>query len=211
MRKITKRVGFEPQSLTDWKRRNPHGKYTDLSTLEREDIRSECLEEQYCLCAYCCKSISVKDHDCMNEHVEARRIAPHRCLDFTNIVASCKTPNQCDRSHGSQPLLLTPFMEGCETELEFTLSGRVRGLTQDALETIRVLNLGDARKHNKSLIEQRKQFIYAMLLTNGIDSDEGLDDDELIESVIADISTPKDGKLEAFAPVVANVLRQWVA
>lgn len=211
MRKITKRVDFEPRSLTDWKRRNPHGKYTDLSILERQDIRSECLKEQYCLCAYCCKSISVKENDCMNEHVEARAIAPHRSLDFTNIVASCTTPNQCDNSHRSQPLPLTPFMDECESELEFTLSGKVRGLTPSALETIRVLNLGDNRENNKSLIEQRKQFVHAMMFANGIDPNDGLEDDDLIQLVIDEISIPQDGKLEAFVPVVVNVLRQWVA
>lgn len=211
MRKINKRAGFEPLSLTNWKGINPQGKYTDLTHVEREDIRSECLEEQYYLCAYCCKSISGKNHDCMNEHVEARGIAPQRSLDFTNIVVSCTTPKQCDDSHDSQPLPLTPFMAGCETDFEFTLSGKVRGLTPDALETIRVLNLGDDRKNNKSLIEQRKQFIHAMMFANGIDPTDGLDDDELIESVIADISTPEEGKLEAFSPVVVNVLRQWVA
>ena len=211
MRKINKRPGFEPLSLTDWKGKHLKGKYTDLTNVEREDIRSECLEEQYFLCAYCCKSISGKNHDCMNEHVEARRIAPQRSLDFTNIVASCTTPKQCDNSHDSQPLPLTPFMAGCETDLEFTLSGKVRGLTPDALETIRVLNLGDDRKNNKSLIEQRKQFIQAMMFANGINPNDGLDDDELIEMVIDDISTPADGKLEAFVPVIVNVLRQWVA
>jgi uncharacterized protein (TIGR02646 family) len=211
LRKINKRAGFEPQSLTDWVQKNPQGKYTDLTYVEREDIRSECLQEQYYLCAYCCKSISGNNHDCMNEHVEARGIAPQRSLEFTNIVASCTTPKQCDDSHGSHPLPLTPFMAGCETELDFTLSGKVRGLTPDALETIRVLNLGDDRKNNKSLIEQRKQFIHAMMFANGIDSSDGLDDDELIKMIINDISTPAGGKLEAFVPVVVNVLRQWVA
>lgn len=210
MKKITKIANFEPQTLTDWKRRNPNSRYNDLSDVERQDIRTECLREQFYLCAYCCKSISGVSHDCMNEHVEARRLAPNRSLDFTNIVASCTTPNQCDDSHGSQPLPLTPFMSGCETELEFTLSGRVRGLTTQAQESIGVLNLGSSINENKSLVEQRKQFVYAMLFANGIDPEDGLDDDDLIGMVIQDISTPKNGKLDAFAPVVANVLKQWV-
>lgn len=210
MRKISKRTGYEPQSLIDWKRGNPNGDYKELTNIERKDIRIECLKEQYFLCAYCCKLISDNNNDSMNEHVEARRIAPQRSLDFTNIVASCTTPSQCDNSHESQPLPLTPFMAKCETDLEFTLSGKVRGLTPDASETIRVLNLGDDTTNNRSLIEQRKQFVHAMLFANGIDPNEGLDDDELIDCVIADISTPKNGKLESFAPVVVNVLRQWI-
>ena len=208
MRKITKKVGFEPHSLTSWKKRisNKGKVYTNLTATEKEDIRSACATEQFYLCAYCCKPISGSIKDCMNEHVVARAIAPNRSLDFTNIVASCITPNQCDDAHGSQPLLLTPFDIECETDLKFKLSGRVEGLTGDAQETIRVLNLD-----NKSLVAQRRKFINNILFTNGIDADDGLDDDELIKMVISDINHPKNGRLEAFAPIAINVLNQWIA
>ncbi|MFB2671085.1 hypothetical protein ACE02U_20135 [Shewanella xiamenensis] len=210
MRKITKGIYPEPISLSDFKRANPKATYTDLRETERTDIRSVCLQEQYYLCAYCCKEISGANHDCMNEHVEARRIAPARSLDFTNIVSSCTTPGQCDAAHGSLALPLTPFMSECETEFEFTLSGKVRGLTDRAKETIRVLNLGDELQNNRSLIEQRRQLIQSIMFTNGIDPEEGLDDDDLLKMVINDISTPKSGKLDAFSPIVVNVLKQWV-
>ncbi len=211
MRKITKVNGVEPQSLTQWKARNPQGSYKDLTSVERQDIRTECLKEQYYLCAYCCQSISGANNDCMNEHVEAQRLAPQRSLDFTNIVASCTTPNQCDDSHGSQSLSLTPFMDNCETDFEFKLSGRVAGKTQQAVDAINVLNLGDTEQNNRSLIEKRKQLITSILLTNGVDSSEGLDDNELIEMVIDDITNPVNEKLETFAPVVKNILKTWVA
>jgi len=210
MRKISKVVGFEPISLTQFKARNPQGIYKDLSDVERQDIRTECLKEQFYICAYCCQSISGIDHDCMNEHVEAQRISPNRSVDFTNIVASCTSAHQCDDSHGSQPLLLTPFMAECETEFEFKLSGRVKGKTPRAVDTINVLNLGDTEQNNRGLIEKRKQMVNAILFTNGIDPDEGLEDNDLIAEVINDISMPDSGKLEGFSPVVINVLRQWI-
>ncbi len=208
MRKITKQVGFEPPSLTRWKRANPHSDYSNLTKVEREDIRLACAIEQRYLCAYCCKPISGNGKDCMNEHVLARRIAPNQSLNFDNIVASCKTPNQCDDAHGSQPLPLTPFDIECETDLEFKLSGRVEGKTAQAKETVRVLNLGN---DNKSLVEQRRQFVQALLLGNGIDPNDLIDDSDLIQMVIDDLAKPQDGRLEAFAPVVINVLRGWVA
>lgn len=211
MRKITKVSGGEPPSLAQYKTRNPRAIYTDLSDVERQDIRTACLKQQYYLCAYCCQSISGVGLDCMNEHVEARRIAPNRSLDFSNIVASCTTPNQCDDSHGSQPLLLTPFMDECETEFEFKLSGRVKGKTPQAVAAIKVLNLGDTEQNNRGLIEKRKQLVNVLLFTNGIDPAEGLDDNELIADLINDISTPNNGTLEAFSPVVVNVLKQWIA
>lgn len=209
MRKIDK--GDEPDVLTSWKRNHPQGRYDDLTDAERQAIRQACLTEQYFLCAYCCKQIGVKDDDCMNEHVEARRLAPNRSLDFSNIVASCKTPKQCDAAHGSTPLPLTPLMPECETELRFKLSGRVEGLTDRAKETIRVLNLGDTEHNNRSLVETRKQLINTLLMANGVDADEGLEDEALIEMVLADIQQPTNGKLEAYAPVVANILQQWLA
>lgn len=209
MRKIDK--GNEPVVLTSWKRNHPQGRYDDLTDAERQAIRHACLTEQYFLCAYCCKQIGVKDDDCMNEHVEARRLAPNRSLDFSNIVASCKTPKQCDAVHGSTPLPLTPLMLECETELRFKISGRVEGLTDRAKETIRVLNLGDTEHSNRSLVETRKQLINTLLMANGVDADEGLEDETLIEMVLADIQQPTNGKLEAYAPVVVNILQQWLA
>jgi len=209
VQKINKRA--EPGSLTTWKRRNPTGCYDDLSHVERIDIRHACSVEQYYLCAYCCQSIGQKDDDCMNEHVEARRIAPQRSLDFANIVVSCKTPRQCDAAHGSQPLPLTPLMDECETEFQFKISGRVEGLTDRAKEAIRVLNLGDHEMHNRALIEKRKQLSQVLLLANGVDPNQGVDDDELLKLVIADLLTPIDGKLAPFAPVAVSILKGWVS
>jgi len=147
----------------------------------------------------------------MNEHVQARKLAPHRSLDFTNIAASCTTPNQCDAAHGSQPFSLTPLMAECETELQFMISGRVSGTTARAQDAIRVLNLGDNETHNKKLIEIRKQFIDSLLWTNGIDPDEGLEDDDLLTAVINDFSSPQNGRLTPYAPVLVNILRGWLS
>ncbi|MGR5240767.1 TIGR02646 family protein [Photobacterium damselae] len=211
MRRINKKQGAEPQELISWKRTNHRGIYADLTEIERKAIRHQCTTEQFYICAYCGKAISGSDSDTMNEHVEARRIAPNRSLDLGNIVASCNTSNQCDDSHASQVLPLTPLMPECETELNYSLSGRVSGTTERANIAIKVLNLGDTERNNRSLVEQRKQQIISLLFTNGIDPDDGLDDDELLEMVITDLETPIDGKLTPFSPVVVNVLKQWIA
>ena len=199
MRKITKQAGSEPPSLTRFKRKNAQRNYSDLSNTERQDIRTMCTIEQFYLCAYCCKPITGDSKDTMNEHVIARKSAPNKSLDFTNIVASCKTPKQCDDAHGSQPLPLTPFEAECETDLAFKLSGRVVGLTDNAKQTIQILNL-----NNKSLIEQRKIFIDIIIFTNGMDA---IEDEDLIEIMIGDLAQPIEGKLAAFAPVIINALK----
>ena len=202
MRKISKKAGFEPASLSHFKRRNKQGNYSDLTVETRQDIRLACTIEQFYLCAYCCKQISGSSDDTMNEHVIARKTAPHKSLDYTNIVASCTTANQCDNAHGSQTLPLTPFDVECETDLDFKLSGRVVGLTDDAQKTIDVLNLD-----NRSLTEQRKIFIDTILFTYGEDA---IEDDYLINIMIDELAQLEEGKLEAFVPVVINVLRGWV-
>ena len=203
--------GVEPGSLRLYKRSNPNARYEDLSPTLRADIREACVVEQFYLCAYCCQQISGESTDTMNEHVEARKLAPSRSLDFTNIVASCRSAHQCDSAHGSQHLPLTPFMDACEREFEFGVSGRVKGSTERAKEAIRVLNLGDKEENNRRLIEMRKQLSYTLLLATGIDPDEGLDCDELLEVLIVDLSSPREGRLEPFAPVVVSILRRWLS
>lgn len=202
----------EPSELSAWKAANHVGVYDDLEAAPevRIAIRTANTKAQYYLCAYCCCEISGGQADTMNEHVVAQSVDDTRTLDFDNIVASCTTRNQCDQSHGSQLLPLTPLMDECETEIKYMLSGRVFGNTQRAKETIRVLNLGDDERNNISLIGKRKQFIDAMLYANGVDPSEGLEDDELIEIVLEDIQKVEGGKMRPFAPALANVLRGWL-
>ena len=209
MRKIHKQQ--EPVSVTAFKRTKPHARYQNLSEVERRDIRLTCTAEQFYLCAYCCQSISGTNEDTMNEHVEAQKLAPNRTLDFNNIVASCRTSKQCDAAHDSQVLPLTPLMDECETELKFKISGRVEGLTDRAKQAIQVLNLGDDERNNRALIEKRKQLSHNLMYTHGINPQQALEDDELLKSVIDDLLTPKDGNLDAFAPVVANILTNWIS
>ncbi|HSF75435.1 MAG TPA: retron system putative HNH endonuclease [Microcoleus sp.] len=207
MRTISK--GAEPPSLAAWKRTNPHGRYNQLTKDIRRIIRQHILEEQFYLCAYCCQQIQNIDA-CHNEHIEAQNLNPGRTLDFSNIVASCNTSSQCGNAHESQHLPLTPLMTECETELRFKISGRVKGLSERARVTIQVLNLGDDEKNNRSLIEKRKQLSNALLWTNGIDPNEGLEDEELLEMLISDLSQPQQGNMEPFTPVVINILRSWL-
>jgi uncharacterized protein (TIGR02646 family) len=207
MRTIDK--GAEPSSLKAWKRTNPHGRYHQLPEDIRRIIRQYALEEQFYLCAYCCQQIQDIDA-CHNEHLEAQNLNPGRTLDFSNIVASCNTSNQCGDAHKSHHLPLTPLMAECERELRFKMSGRVEGLSDRAIVTIQVLNLGDHEKNNRALIEKRKQLSNALLWKNGVDPDEGLEDEELLEMLIRDLSQPQKGRMEPFTPVIINILRSWL-
>jgi uncharacterized protein (TIGR02646 family) len=207
MRTIKK--GAEPPSLSVWKKENPLGRYNQLNENIRPTIRQHALKEQFYLCAYCCQRIE-DITACHNEHVEAQSLNPQRTLDFTNIVASCNTKNQCGKAHKSQSLPLTPLMTECETELKFKISGRVEGLSDRATTSIQILNLGDKENNNRALIEKRKQLSNALSFTNHINPDEGLEDEELLKILIEELAQPKQNQLEPFAPVVINILRSWI-
>jgi DNA modification methylase len=103
-------------------------------------------------------------------------------------------------------------MMECETELQFKISGRVEGLSDRAIDTINVLNLGDNEKNNRALIGKRKQLSNVLFWKNGIDPGEGpeLEDEELLVLLIEELSKPQDVQLEPFAPVVINILRSWL-
>ncbi len=208
MRAIRKEA--EPSSLTAWIQENPQGRYGDLTPDIRRTIRQHALEEQFYLCAYCCQRIGTID-DCHNEHLEAQSLNPARSLDFSNIVASCNTSRQCGKAHQSQLLPLTPVMAECETELQFNISGRVRGLSDRAQKMIQVLNLGDHEKNNRALVEKRKALSDALLWKYWGDPQE-LEDEhsDILRSLIDELAQPNQEKLEPFAPVVVNIVRSWL-
>lgn len=202
MRKIDK--GHEPEELTRWKRCHPKDKdYESLGFAERQAINRVCINEQFGLCAYCCKKVT--ENNSVNEHIEARALAPNRGLDFSNIVASCTTRGQCDYAHKNQVLPLTPLMSVCETELKFNMSGKVDGLTDRAQTSIEVLKL-----NNRDIQEQRKQLLDASLFPDRFD-DLKLLEDELLLIRIDELNTPNsEGKLLAFSPALVNIIKQFL-
>lgn len=202
MRKITK--GNEPVELTSWKRKNPREKYPKLTHIERQAIRDKCIKEQFGLCAYCCKAID--ETNSMNEHVEAQNLASNRTLDFNNIVASCTTPKRCDDEHGSKPLPLTPLMDECETELKFSFSGNVEGLTERAQQSIEVLGLS-CEKNINSIRFERQQMIERLIEQYDKIEDVLAWDDVSIDICINELKTPdQNGQLLAYSPVLINIL-----
>ncbi|WP_122283129.1 TIGR02646 family protein [Pseudomonas syringae group genomosp. 3] len=201
--------------LEKWKRANKGKKYADLVGREdiKDAIRHACVAEQHGLCAYCCCRITTEKRSACNEHVEAQHVAQHRTLDFGNIVASCTKAKRCDSAHGHQPLPLTPLMIECEEELQFELSGLVAGTTPRARECIKVLNLGDTRKSNKGLIEDRKNIIEHLLYSKGVTPDELIvEEDGMLDLLIEDmLRVNVHGELQPFSPVLINVIRRLKA
>jgi hypothetical protein len=107
---------------------------------------------------------------------------------------------------GAEP----PSLSVWKRENPLKISGRVEGLSDRAITSIQILNLGDNENNNRSLIEKRKQLSNTLLFTNCINPEEGLDDEELLKILIDELAQPQQDRLEPFAPVVINILRSWL-
>jgi uncharacterized protein (TIGR02646 family) len=209
MRQIIKVI--EPQSLTNFKVTFPTSKYEDLSggnETIRIDIRNSCLREQNYLCAYCCDRITISDSH--NEHIIPQSDVSGRnlTLDYNNIVASCQSNNHCGHKKKKQLISLTPLMPNCEVDIIYLLNGKMTHRNQNAQNTISVLNLRD-----RGLANKRKSVIDIVLFQYVEDLNNlALEDTEYLEMIIDEINIPSiDGKLEAFTPVIVNVLRQFLS
>lgn len=209
MRKISK--GPEPQSLTDFKHSFPALKYDNLTPgyeNVRIDIRDSCIKEQFFLCAYCCDRITISDSH--NEHVIPRSdtIGTNLTLDYKNIVASCQARTHCGHKKGEHIINTTPLMDCCESDIIYQLNGKMTHRNPNAQNAINILNLRDGGLKNK-----RKSIIDIILFEYVEDlEDLALEDPEYLRMIIDEISkVDKDGKLEAFSPIIINILRQYLA
>lgn len=160
MRKIDKTA--EPAELVSYKKINSGATYYSISGELREIIRKACTSEQFYICAYCCKEIDGTNKTTINEHIIPQDKEPDKSLNFHNIVASCKTKNQCDSAHENKILELTPLDPDCESEICFDFNGKIKGNTIRAQNTINTLNL-----NNKKLVEARKRAIINFINSEG--------------------------------------------
>lgn len=211
MQKIIK--GTEPIELTEYKRKNPTHRYDDLGEDPEQirlAIRQACLGEQLYLCAYCCRQIGSKDHDCMNEHILPRQHYPQHSFDFNNIVASCTAKGSCDDAKKNQEISISPLSSCCETGFNFNISGTITGLTDDAKQTIDVLKLGDSLQQNQKLVDIRKQAIANFLFSQSTTIDDLVEDDELLTLLVEDLQQTTEGKLQPFAPIITKALKNWI-
>jgi uncharacterized protein (TIGR02646 family) len=209
MRKIIKNT--EPESLTNFKTTFPLLKYRDLVGIHsqvRVDIRSSCISDQYHLCAYCCDRITLNSSH--NDHIISQKSTEGESLtlNYLNIVASCQSKNSCGHKKNNQVINITPLMDNCERDIIYLLNGKMTHKSQDAQRTISVLNL-----RNKGLENKRKNVI-DLILFNYVDelTSLSLEEPEYLELIIEDITKPShEGKLEAFVPIIVNVLRGFLS
>lgn len=210
MRKINK--GAEPIALSNFKTNNPSLKYSDLNVgyeSVRVDIRIACLNEQCYLCGYCCNLINERNSH--NEHIIPQKsvLGENVTLDFqNNIIVPCNATFHCGHKKDNNIIELTPLMIECESEIVYQLNGKMRHTSQRGQATITTLNL-----RLRALENKRKQIIDSVLF-NYVDdlANLALEEDDYLKLIIEEISMPNDeGKLEAFSPVIVNVISQFIS
>ena len=210
MKKINKNP--EPISLTNFKINNSSLKYLDLNIGFQDiriDVRTNCLIDQFYLCGYCCNRIDEKT--CHNEHIIPQNSVEgeNLTLDFdNNIIASCNASLHCGHKKDNNKIDLTPLMTECESEIIYQLNGKMTHTTPRAQATITTLGI-----RNKSLENKRKQIIDLILFEYVDDlSNLNIEEDYYLELIIDELSKPNvDGRLEAFVPVITNVIRQYIS
>ncbi|WP_298994216.1 retron system putative HNH endonuclease [uncultured Desulfovibrio sp.] len=133
----------EPPRLTDWKKRFPNGKYEDLSTCVRIELRNSLLVEQGFVCCFCGAAIGKKgtgtiiqqtllkkgqQHNIRNAHLTPQSKDPLNTLSYENICASCASTDgerHCDIAQGDQSLPISPLEEDCLSFFSFSVDGKI--------------------------------------------------------------------------------------
>jgi len=136
----------------------PHG----ICDYSKEELRQALLEEQHYTCAYCECSIPYNTTYLRIDHVEPRNgdINKDRIFDYLNLVLSCKgyyLENElglpailtCDQAKANKPIPISPLQVDCSSNFLFTESGHIHGENSKANETIKVLNLNNAKLRNQ--------------------------------------------------------------
>jgi len=131
------------------------------------NLKTELLKEQNDLCCYCNTKIE-NDSKTTIEHLKPKEGIKnqHLIFDYDNLLASCngnrKEPKprdlHCDAEKDKDPILLTPLMPECETEIIYAENGGISGKTGRANETIKTLNLNCGK-----LIGERADKIFGKL------------------------------------------------
>jgi uncharacterized protein (TIGR02646 family) len=215
MRKITKdHKSVGAITLQQWKRKHPTKPYRELDAETRRNLRQSLLDEQYHLCAYC--TCQIHNDNSHIDHVEPKGgsyAQQNKQLNYDNLVASCNRKHICGDKKAASIIPVTPLISACETELVFYITGRVKAkeACKDADKTLNILGLKD--QATPWLKRERQAAIEALLFqyTDGNNSELYLEDEEILQLMKQELLEPNDqGALEAYTPVLINILNQCI-
>lgn len=159
-----------PVEFEEWKKNDQPTKWDELQSYmpidrreegiiyySKRELRQVLLKEQSNTCCFCEGKI-IDDNSTSIAHLEPREgdTQTERIFDYYNLMASCSGGTKdnvkpktlhCDAAQKNRTLPISPLNSKCETEITFTIEGKIYGLSDDAKNTISILNL-DIHKLN---------------------------------------------------------------
>lgn len=200
MKRIIK--GGSPDDFEQWKLNNPGSDFRDLPQGQiKTNLKKALIREQYGLCGYCCSALIKK-----KSHIE--HIIPHSSgtqqLDYNNLICSCNgfgvDRETCGHKKDNDIIPISPTDFDCEDHFKYNSNGRINPSTKadtDAQKTIDILNL-----NSYELITARRTIIRLLEEDDDVTSKK--------DEYIVNYSTPVDGRLEAFAPMILYILNNYI-
>lgn len=180
-----------------------------------DDLKQKLHEEQGYVCCYCCCRIPDSIHPkVVTEHLKPKSVHKELVAEYTNLLRSCDGgedqtgesknrsvyPLHCDKQKGDREIDVTPLDEDCESLFVYTIDGHIKGLSDMADQTIKILNLDC-----NTLVNRRKlaiaSYIYESRRNGTILPDEDL---KIIQSNL--LKKDIEGKYDPFFfPVVKAI------
>ena len=149
--------GTEPHSLTYFRQSTPNAGYDGLGTDIKDDIRTNMLQEQGHICAYCMGRIS--EENTTIEHWIPQGTDKLLDLDYRNMLGVCPgvllEQKICGNNRGDRKLTVNPLTESTINTIYYTRDGSIMSsnpeINQDINNTLN-LNAGLLKANRKQAL-----------------------------------------------------------
>ncbi len=189
-----------------------------LSNFKR--LKDRLFADQGGICCYCGCRLEYPNHpQYVVEHVFPKEKNRSLAGEYGNLLLSCRPTDEeekhrnasysesslffhCDKSKGAKVLPITPLQENCGDFFCYDEFGCVRGLNEDAEETIKTLNL------NCEWLKKRRLAAIEGELYD--ENDNLLSDEELSRRLKTIMNVDESGLNSEFCFVVSNVINGFI-
>ena len=171
---IVVKRGKEPNSLLEFRKKNPDADYEDMPSSVRADVREQMWNEQKHLCAYCMRRIDspsvVRIEHCRPRHPKDEVVHDKNAtLDFRWMLGVCYGVKDedmtCDAHRKNKELTINPFDEVSVRKIKYKADGSIYSedaeINKDVTDTLNLncqaLSLPQTRK--KVLSEAQKRIV----------------------------------------------------
>lgn len=174
---IVVKRGKEPNSLLEFRKKNPDADYEDMPSSVRADVREQMWNEQKHLCAYCMRRIDspsvVRIEHCRPRHPKDEVVHDKKAtLDFRWMLGVCYGNSlvkdedmTCDAHRKNKELTINPFDEVSVRKIKYKADGSIYSedaeINKDVTDTLNLncqaLSLPQTRK--KVLSEAQKRIV----------------------------------------------------